>query len=224
MDWLLQQTMQFPDPTDSDSSIPTSLLETLTTFDTVGKVTTVHVINLKRRPDRLAAFMSQACNEGLMVMKGVVSSLLQNKETKEQSDSKHKDDDETRDLFFAIDGQGRPAEVEVRLARLVGGQHELNNLVATHWRPNDLKPFDVDAPESEDLVLISPSEKACALSHIATWKGVIQSLTARDTKREYPTAESTEPKRQEYQRKCLLQRALESRACAHCASLLLFYS
>jgi len=96
--------------------------------------------------------------------------------------------------------------------------------VATHWRPNDLKPFDVDAPESEDLVLISPSEKACALSHIATWKGVIQSLTTRDTKREYPTAESTEPKRQEYQRKCLLQRALESRACAHYASFLLFYS
>jgi hypothetical protein len=78
--------------------------------------------------------------------------------------------------FYAIDGRGRLAEVQEHLERQVGSLSVLNTLVATHWRPHDLKPFDKDAPDKDDLVRTSPTERACALSHVASWRGVIRSL------------------------------------------------
>jgi hypothetical protein len=75
--------------------------------------------------------------------------------------------------FNAIDGRGRLADVPEHLERQVGSLSVLNNLIATHWRPHDLKPFDKDAPDKDDLARTSPSERAYALSHVASWKGVI---------------------------------------------------
>jgi hypothetical protein len=167
IDWFLQeQPNGF-----RDSS---SLFDTLTSIEKAGQSITVRVINLERRPDRMASFMAQAMQERLVIVRGVSILDISEKE------------DNTMDGYscgcYAIDGKGRPAEIELRLIQLVGGQsHRLNELVETHWRPNDLKPFDTDAPESEDLVRISPSEKACALSHVATWKGVVRSLTTSES-------------------------------------------
>jgi hypothetical protein len=54
--------------------------------------------------------------------------------------------------------------------------------VQPNWRPNDLKPFDVDAPSNDSLIVrVSPSERACALSHILSWKGVLRSLQSATT-------------------------------------------
>jgi hypothetical protein len=158
INWILQKP--FNDLSDSPL-----LQDTLESIERVGRLSTVRVINLEMRQDRMAAFMAQARHEQLLVVRGV-SGL-----------DAAADSDNYFCGKFALDGQGRPAEVETCLRQLVGGeQRRLNELVETHWCPNDLKPFDVDAPSSEDLVRISPSEKACALSHIATWRGVVRSL------------------------------------------------
>jgi hypothetical protein len=149
----------------------TSLPSILNMMETIGQAVTVKIINLERRPDRMAHILSQAVHHGVMVMRAV-SDINQLKE----------DGDEIREHSFggcyAFDGgQGRPAEVELRLSRQVGCDQEgLNSFVETHWRPNDLRAFDTEAPDSLDLVRISSSEKACALSHVASWKGVSRSL------------------------------------------------
>ena len=135
---------------------------------------TIRVINLKRRPDRLASFMSQAILYRLSVMKGVA-------DLHDSSCPPNGANQLPYSAFgggFGIDGQGKPAEVEQRLIDLVGGNPEdLNRLVEKRWFPNELKPFDIDAPSVERSVLISSSEKACSLSHIACWKGVERSLS-----------------------------------------------
>jgi hypothetical protein len=157
------------------SDIDPSLFSILDTVETMGQTLTVRVINLERRPDRLAAFWTQALGEGLMVLKGV-SAMGEQDPTEDV-------DDQPKDLLyfgkFAFDGKGKAAEVERRLLRTVGGKQDtLNALVETHWVPNELKPFDSEAPDSDKKVVISPSEKACALSHISGWRGVEQSLSS----------------------------------------------
>ena len=143
-------------------------------LESSSRVVTVRVINLKRRPDRLASFMSQAMLYRLSVVKGVAdlhdSSCLPNEANQIPYHA-----------FgggFGVDGQGKAAAVEERLIDLVGGNPEdLNHLVEKRWFPNELKPFDIDAPSVDRSVLISSSEKACSLSHIACWKGVERSLS-----------------------------------------------
>jgi GR25 family glycosyltransferase involved in LPS biosynthesis len=49
-------------------------------------------------------------------------------------------------------------------------------LIASCWRPSDLQAFDRDAQSKDQFVPISPSERACALSHISAWEGVRRSL------------------------------------------------
>lgn len=135
-------------------------------MERIGQTTTVRVTNLERRPDRMAAFMAQAIHEQLMVVRAV--SVL------DVSSDRTNGTDSTEDGYFcggyALNGQGRLAEVEKRLCQLVGGHaNRLNELVETHRHPNDQKPFDKEASASEDvLVRIIPSKKACALSHIAS--------------------------------------------------------
>jgi hypothetical protein len=159
-----------------ESLLPNHVSTTTTLFDTiraVSQTTVVRVITLERRGDRMKAFMSQALQQDLMVVKAVVGLGPDGSTTSNSEDT-------TADGFyfgfFAIDGRGRLAEVQEHLERQVGSLSVLNNLVATHWRPHDLKPFDKDAPDKDDLVRTSPTERACALSHVASWKGVIRSL------------------------------------------------
>ena len=152
----------------SNKKMAAALQTVCASIQRVSNTPTLRVINLERRKDRMAAFVAQMVQESVMMIKGV--------ERFDISSSQDEDDfDGCIYGSYAFDGHGRLAEAEQRLSSMVGGTN-LDELVATHWRPNDLKPFDKDAPASEDLVRISPSEKACALSHIATWRGVLHTL------------------------------------------------
>eukprot|EP00536_Pseudo-nitzschia_multiseries_P006797 jgi/Psemu1/193922/e_gw1.149.25.1 len=142
----------------------------------------VHVINLERRKDRLSSFLSQAMVAGLWVLRGVI--YPDQWEAMDYKDPQRHAPDLTSYIgSYAIDGsQDSPARVEQNLMDWLdlGGaaangtsRYELDSLVLPRWRPNDLRPFDVYASDDPKLMVsVSPSEKACALSHIATWKGV----------------------------------------------------
>ena len=159
-----------------DADLDAAHYDILDTVEAMSHGVPVRVINLERRPDRLASFLSQALVEGLLIFKGVASLA---------PDAVENDNSFPPEGYFgsfAVDGEGKAAEVERRLVRFVGGrQADLNALVETHWIPNELKPFDSEAPDKDDMVRISPSEKACALSHIACWKGVERSLSLNET-------------------------------------------
>lgn len=136
------------------------------------KSPTVRVINLKRRPDRMRSFMAQAQSEGILVSKAVAR-LDKDLDLVSERTASSRDTEYIWGLH-AFDGQGRWVEVESRLSREISG--ELSAFIESHWRPNDLKAFDKDARNDDALVRISPSECTCALSHIASWKGVYHSL------------------------------------------------
>jgi GR25 family glycosyltransferase involved in LPS biosynthesis len=133
---------------------------------------TVRVINLKRRPDRIRSFMAQAQSEGILVSKAVAR-LDKGLDPVSERIASSSDTEYIWGLH-AFDGQGRLVEAESRLSSEIGG--ELSAFIESHWRPNDLKAFDKDARNDDSLVRMSPSEEACALSHIASWKGVYHSL------------------------------------------------
>jgi GR25 family glycosyltransferase involved in LPS biosynthesis len=143
----------------SDSENATTI-QALRSLLEIGQAPTVRVINLERRADRLRTFMAQAQSERLLVFKAVVKLV--------KGDCAFWGE-------FAYDGQGRALEVEQRLSKECGRQ--LTTMVDLKWRPGDLKAFDRDAREDEKLVPMSPSERACALSHIASWEGVRRSLS-----------------------------------------------
>lgn len=148
----------------------------------------VRVINLERRKDRMASFLAQAMHAGLWAIRGVIPPERWEVMKQQKSDQE--------DIFanvegsiltshigtFAIDGsQGSPAQVELELLEWLERsgvpsslvKRELDSLVKPQWRPNDLRTFDMHASDDPNLLVsLSPSEKACALSHIATWKGI----------------------------------------------------
>lgn len=117
-------------------------------------------------------FGSQALRERLLVVKAVTSF----KEEDRTNDPDLQVGDGFEFGLHAIDGQGRLVEANDLLVKQVGSTELINKLVASQWRPNDLKPFDRNAPDVESLVRMSPSERACALSHVASWKGVLRSM------------------------------------------------
>ncbi|KAL7545110.1 hypothetical protein ACHAWF_015620 [Thalassiosira exigua] len=102
------------------------------------------------------------------------------------------DDGDGEDAGYAFDGLGGHDDLELQLARRLmrggdgRGEEEgaarsaspLSDYVAAKWRPSDLKAFDRDAPDGFDLVKASPTERACALSHVASWMGVESTLLA----------------------------------------------
>jgi GR25 family glycosyltransferase involved in LPS biosynthesis len=142
--------------------------------------TVVRVINLERRKDRMAAFIAQAMHANVVVVKALTPARHLGR------------------AFYG--GPGSP----VALDALIGcyavdgsikneGQAEKNlrdwtfsvgidSLVSPQWRPNGFKAFDDGASDDPDhLVSLSPSEKACAISHISSWKGVAMTLSLADT-------------------------------------------
>ena len=149
-------------------------------IERVGRLPTIRVINLERRKDRMSAFMAQARGGRLMIVRGVTDidgSLLEEPSLPDKNLSASKSGRWYG--CYAFDGRGSEELAEERMvAEACDGRHErLARLVENQWRPNDLKAFDTAALESEDLVRISPSERACALSHAATWTGVRRCLT-----------------------------------------------
>ncbi len=175
--------------TQEKTSIETSqLVEYWLTFPMV------RIINLERRKDRMASFVSQAMHAGLWTIRGVIPperwDMLQQQKTCQKSVFAGAEANILTSHVgtFAIDGsQGSPAQVELKLMEWLelGGvpsslvKRELDSLIKPQWRPNDLRAFDIHASDDPNLVVsLSPSEKACALSHIATWKGIASSLFA----------------------------------------------
>jgi hypothetical protein len=172
MQWIINHDSVFLSSREemtSSKEIAAALQNVFASIQRVSNTPTLRVINLERRKDRMAAFMAQMVQESVMMIKGVARFDI----------SSNQDADDFDDSMYgchAFDGQGRLVEAEQRLSSIVG-DNNIDELVATHWRPNDLTPFDKDAPASKDLVRISPSEKACALSHIASWRGVLHTLS-----------------------------------------------
>ena len=137
---------------------------------TLAENPVVRVINLKRRKDRMNSFMAQALQAGLLVLYALGNMAEGNAYNATTTED---------DLDFggyAVDGGGRMAVAQEHLVQVAGSLAVLNKLVAPDWRPSDLKPFDRDAPDHEDLVLATASERACALSHISSWKGAHRSM------------------------------------------------
>jgi hypothetical protein len=161
-------------------------------FETIRQTNampTVRVINLERRKDRMNAFVAQACRERLLVIKAVVrftEDVVQHTKPAQVFTEGYECG------LFAFDGIGRLVEANQRLARQLGSGDLLDRLVETSWRPNDLKAFDRDAPNDEVLVRMTPSEKACALSHVSSWKGVMRSLQLPEEEEDIQTS-SFEP-------------------------------
>jgi GR25 family glycosyltransferase involved in LPS biosynthesis len=141
-----------------------------TIIEEVSQRPLVRVINLQRRHDRALAFYSQALRERLLVVKGVPSPSNALNENVISIN-------ETQFGGYSIDGSGSMVETQKHLIHLFGSQDILDALVAPRWRPNDLRPFDKNAPLDPSLTYISSSERACALSHMLSWNGVISSLS-----------------------------------------------
>jgi GR25 family glycosyltransferase involved in LPS biosynthesis len=139
----------------------------LDTFAKIAQVPVVRVINLQKRTDRWQCFMNQASCQRLLVVKAVACLSDANNESTEE---------DWEFGGYAIDGTGPMVEAQSRMEAKVGSFARLNKLAAPQWRPHDLKAFDRGAPNHESLVSASMSEKACALSHIASWKGALRSF------------------------------------------------
>lgn len=167
---LMQRILQI-DALENKRNLPDMLVKSF--FDFLRKhVPVVRVINLERRKDRLKEFVFQAVREHLLVIKGVTSYKID----KRTEDPDLRVGDGFEFGLHAVDGQGRLADANEHLVKQVGHMDQLNKVVSIVWRPNDLKPFDLNAPDTESLVRMSPTERACALSHVASWKGVLRSL------------------------------------------------
>eukprot|EP00549_Striatella_unipunctata_P015236 CAMPEP_0118701920 /NCGR_PEP_ID=MMETSP0800-20121206/17560_1 /TAXON_ID=210618 ORGANISM="Striatella unipunctata, Strain CCMP2910" /NCGR_SAMPLE_ID=MMETSP0800 /ASSEMBLY_ACC=CAM_ASM_000638 /LENGTH=397 /DNA_ID=CAMNT_0006602977 /DNA_START=90 /DNA_END=1283 /DNA_ORIENTATION=- len=105
-------------------------------------------------------------------------------EDDEDDDRDGDDEDDDRDGDdednFALDG----AELEQDVVRVFGDNDVVRRkLVNVFWHPTDLRAFDesmekiiVSNNGDEKVAKMSPSEVACALSHIASWKGVERHL------------------------------------------------
>eukprot|EP00804_Cyclotella_cryptica_P017943 CCRYP_001299-RA/>CCRYP_001299-RA protein AED:0.01 eAED:0.01 QI:59/1/1/1/1/1/3/1403/1308 len=161
---LIEATLAQKSDQSQESLYNRSLMSrTMTTFIDVGEIPTVRVINLKRRPDRLLDFMSCASKEQLVVIKGPISAKYKLEENEECTGD------------YAFDGKCSYNELKKLVSDRLHGA--LSDFVADKWRPGDLRAFDRDAPEDSELVQTSLTEKACALSHIASWVSVEKSLS-----------------------------------------------
>jgi hypothetical protein len=127
--------------------------EALRSLMQLSQVPLIRFINLQRRVDRRNAFQSQAKVEKLLIVDALVS---------------FEAEDGHPSYYWggrAFDGRSDTID-----------ESDITDKVATHWRPSDLKAFDKDAPSDDDLVKMSSTERACALSHISSWEGVRRSL------------------------------------------------
>jgi GR25 family glycosyltransferase involved in LPS biosynthesis len=141
---------------------------------------TVRVINLERRPDRLLDFIERAVkSERMLVMRGVA------KLKRKSCVSVHKNATavcEEDEYNFAFDGQCSKDELETRIAQMTNGSGALSDFIQEEWKPSELSAFDKHAGSEFEDAHTTTSEKACALSHIATWAGVESCLSCFDSR------------------------------------------
>ena len=137
---------------------------------------TVRVINLDRRRDRWINMFDQSRRAQLLLVKAVAF-----------PDKCHAITDESKGYCWgnhAFDGGGSVLDLERSLSQdfVTDGDFTsatskvLADFVSTHWYPNELAAFDKFARKDDAAVMMSLSERACALSHIGSWEGVFRSL------------------------------------------------
>ena len=152
---------------------------TLSCFVHASEIPTVRVINLRRRPDRMLDFMACAVRtQQLIVIKGPTKLRVKVK-SKANAAIISAEAKECTDGEYAFDGQcNSENDLEKQLLqRLYGKKGTLSDFVKAQWRPSELKAFDRDARDDFKLVNTSITEKACTLSHIASWMGVESTLS-----------------------------------------------
>jgi len=137
--------------------------------------TVARVINLERRKDRMAAFMASVIAQtGIVVVRGVIPPEHWEDAVCGESD----DPGFYRALIgtYAVDGSKKGGQSNQRLS-VWSSYPGVDSLLRAKWRPYDIRVFDDFASDDPNyLVSLTPSEKACALSHLSTWKGVASIL------------------------------------------------
>jgi len=131
----------------------------------------VRVVNLKGREDRWKQFITQAQKSQLLVILAVASMSNDIQDTPYSS------------LWGYHAHDGRDVghlTFEQQVSKFLEKGKRLGDYVTTHWRPSDLRPFDIHARTDDSLVRASVSERACALSHISSWYGVKNSISDND--------------------------------------------
>lgn len=163
-------------------------ITTIEVLKHIAQIPTVRVINLQRRKDRMNLMVSQAMQSGIFILKGVATFGNNGvPDYQEEANPIKKDDIVDASLYggFAFDGKLSLDEIFAQIfdEASSSSQHErqLEKLVSKKWRPHDLKAFDRFANDDEHLLVrTSDSERACALSHMAAWHGVVRSLSMID--------------------------------------------
>ena len=126
----------------------------------------VRFINLERRKDRRLVFTTQALSHDLLVTEAIPDLTCSS--------------DAGNDSFFsgnkAFDGIGSMLDFVKRIDGKLGSGNKLSDYVESKWRPSDLKAFDSEARTDDELVPTSPTEQACALSHVSSWIGARRCL------------------------------------------------
>ncbi|KAL7541418.1 hypothetical protein ACHAXR_010913 [Thalassiosira sp. AJA248-18] len=154
---------------------------TMASLIDAGETPTVRVINLKRRPDRALDFMECAVHKEQLIVVNGPSKLRRKSIIAARKNAKTSFIGANGDMEchgdFAFDGQCSRDELENQLVQRLDGKGTLSDFVKAKWRPSELKAFDRDAREDFELVNTSMTEKACTLSHIASWMGVESTLS-----------------------------------------------
>ena len=141
------------------------------TIDFSCSTPVIRVINLERRSDRWSSIVGQARASQLLIVRGPASLL-------EASDSDSDNDADNKAYWgnYAFDGRGDVDFTSTSISIDETSTIRLTDFVTTHWYPSKLKAFDRNAKDEEVSVPASATERACALSHIACWRGVERSL------------------------------------------------
>ena len=166
--FMIQSTMA-----QTQNSVSIRLSKLMARLIDASEIPTVRVINLRRRPDRALDFMACAVHKNqLIVIKA--PSRLRSKRLIAASRNKAKascispnEEDKEYCGDYAFDGQCSRDELEKQLTQRLDGIGTLTDFVEDRWRPSELKAFDKVARGDFELVKISMTERACAMSHIA---------------------------------------------------------
>ena len=144
----------------------------------LAEIPVIRIINLKCRPDRWKNSIVQAQRHQLFTVLGVADLCLYSpkdsdekcKETMYWGGYAHSGKEYTHSDFDIY--------VSQKLKLCNNRKQSVDDFVATHWRPKDLKAFDRFAIDDDKLVRASVSERACALSHVSCWHGIHNTLVS----------------------------------------------
>ncbi len=140
----------------------------------------VRIVNLKCRPDRWKNSITQLQRHQLFAVLSVANICLVSTD--------YEKNDEDDNMYWgnhAYSGINcNHLEFEQHISQILEKNFNIetkkkivDDYVASHWRPKDLKAFDRFARDDDELVKISVSERACAFSHVSSWYGIHNTLS-----------------------------------------------